>query len=205
MAKTVAELLVELKLIDKRIAKAHQSALFVGVQSGNKIPQGYKDLEEFKAKIKSSAQSVADLIERRNLIKSTIVLSNARTQVTIAGKGMSVAEAIERKTSIQYQKTTLQVMVDQFGKTTKAINAANADVKQRLDQLLAISVAKDSKTADEDTKMLTKTFMETNEVTLVDPLEILKVIEKLQVEIDEFESNVDLALSASNAVTQTEL
>ena len=55
-----------------------------------------------ESRAKADYQSIEALIKRRNAIKSAIVVSNATTKIEVAGVKMTVAEAIERKTSISY-------------------------------------------------------------------------------------------------------
>src|SRR5690554_4907003 len=100
MEMTITRGLSELKLINDRIQRKINDARFaVGNKNNNKKIDGMT-IEEFNKNAKSQYQSIQDLIERRKKIKSAIVDSNAKTVVTIAGKEMTVASAIERKESI---------------------------------------------------------------------------------------------------------
>src|SRR5690606_13391079 len=107
MTLSIAGALVELKLLDKRIEKATGNGLFVSYKLGQNVPKLFKNSEEMLTTIKASHQSVTALITRRNMIKSAIVVSNATTKVTIGDESMTVAEAIERKNSIYYDKALL--------------------------------------------------------------------------------------------------
>ena len=53
-------------------------------------------------------------------------------------------------------------------------------------------------------KALRKTYIENNTYDLVDPMDIAKIIEALDAEINEFNAEVDAALSVSNALTVIE-
>ena len=61
-----------------------------------------------------SYQSILDLLERRTRIKASIVKSNAVTIVTIDGKTYTVADALERKRNIGYEKGLLSQMKYQW-------------------------------------------------------------------------------------------
>ncbi len=105
MKLTITRALSELKLLDKRIRKEIEAAYFVaGVQKKKKIIGMYTK-EEFSSRSQGEVDSIQSMTERRKIIKSAIVNSNARTMVTIVGNTMAVAEAIERKTSIEYEET----------------------------------------------------------------------------------------------------
>jgi hypothetical protein len=51
----------------------------------------------------------------------------------------------------------------------------------------------------------TQTFLKNNGYSMEDPLQIEKLMENLDKEIDEFESEVDFVLSTSNATTTIEV
>lgn len=53
-------------------------------------------------------------------------------------------------------------------------------------------------------KALRKTYIENNKYDLIDPLDVASIMEKLENEINEFETEVDAALSVSNALTVIE-
>ena len=53
-------------------------------------------------------------------------------------------------------------------------------------------------------KGLRQTYIENNTYDLIDPLDITKVMEALDAEINEFNAEVDAALSVSNALTVIE-
>lgn len=53
-------------------------------------------------------------------------------------------------------------------------------------------------------KTLRQTYIDNNTYDLVDPMNIAKVMEKLDAEINEFNAEVDAALSCSNALTVIE-
>lgn len=204
MTLSVAGALVELKLLDKRIQKAMQTGLFVYFKQGNEVLGGYKSEDEVSTKIKSSHQSVRDLIDRRNKIKAAIVVSNATTKVTVGDYEMTVAEAIERKTSIQYDKNLLSYYRTQLANTLRTIDNHNADLENRADLMVQQYLGNDKSKATE-AQTIREGFVTSKQAKLIDAIDIKKQIEVLEDEIDTFESEVDLALSTSNAITQLEI
>lgn len=204
MTLSVAGALVELKLLDKRITKALQTGMFVYYKQGEEILGGWKSLDEVTTKIKSSNQSVRDLIDRRNKIKSAIVVSNATTKVIVGEQEMTVAEAIERKTSIQYDKNVLVHYRSQLANTLRTIDAHNLDVEKRADLMVQQYLGNDKSKASE-AQTLRDGFVNSKQAKLIDVIDIKTQIEKLENDIDAFESEVDLVLSTSNAITQLEI
>lgn len=136
MKLTVTRALTELKTLDARINRKIQEGVFIGFTTGRNPVRGYKNNEEFERDVKANYQSIQDLIKRRNIIKRTIVLSNANTYIEIAGKRMTVAEAIERKNSIQYEKELLKQMEKEYDYVISVHADETERVKEKLDELL---------------------------------------------------------------------
>lgn len=205
MKMSVTRALAELKLLDKRIHTVMNSAKFVDFSIGQKAVNGYASNKEYEDKVKSAYQSVKDLIKRRNDIKSAIVLSNAMTKVKIADKEYTVAEAIERKTSIQYEEQLMQKMKNEYTKVTNNINRKNEEVKEELNRKLDALYGREAKTKVDENNELVKSYRNDNEARMIDPLHIRSTYEKLEQEIDEFLSEVDFVLSTSNTLTEIEV
>ncbi|GED72527.1 hypothetical protein BRE01_62290 [Brevibacillus reuszeri] len=197
--------LSELKLLDKRIQKGINETTFITSAIGQKPVSGYTATKEYEQNTEKNHQSIVDLIKRRQIIKSQIVESNAKTKVTISSKSMTVAEAIERKTSIQYDKLLLEKMRRDYIHAVNQVESKNEEVQLRLDKLLEANFGKDSKVKDSEMDAISKPFKEQNEAKLVDPLKLKEKIDTLSKEIDEFESEVDFILSESNTITKIHL
>lgn len=204
---SVHEGLRELKTLDARIRRATNEVPYVNIAKGKDTLPGYASQDDYIEKVKSSNQSLQALKNRRAAIKAAIVASNAVTKVTVANAEMTVAEAIERKSSIEYDKLELSKLKSDHQNALYQLERKNGDLPNRLDNLLEAQFGKEAKTKqpDEIIAQTTKSFMETNEFKLVDPLGILARIEELTRSIEDFEDNVDTALSISNAITKIEV
>lgn len=204
---SITEALVELKLYDAKINKALSSTQFVGSKKKSENKVGVTDLDAFVALSKSGYQSVSDLIKNRAAIKSAVVQSNAVTKVEIAGKVYTVAEAIERKNSIEYDKDLLNEMKTQWANETLKVNRENQKVSAQVDKMLEASLGRDSdkKVSESDLATIHDAYHERNDWELVDPLGLYEKIQQLETEIDAFEADVDIRLSISNSVTYIEV
>lgn len=204
---SITEALNELKLYDSKINKAISSANFVGAakKSSDKIGSILKS--NYKSKAKASYQSITDLIANRNALKSAIVKSNATTEVVVNGKTMTVAEAIERKSSIDYENTLLETMQTQYKSATNTVDKENKRVDNKVDELLATLIGKDTdkKISAEDQEAIEKPYRAKNEFELVDELDIYDKILALQADIDGFLHEVDTRLTLANATTFIEI
>lgn len=199
---TIHAALGELKKLDQRIKKTTVDAKFIGYMknSAEKVVSTNLNEEEFKTAAIASHQSITDMIKERNAIKSAVTISNATTNVKIGDVDMTVAEAIEMKTSIQYKKELLKRMSDQYSSVIVSLNYKNEDMEENLDSQITALTGKDNKAiANLDGFM--EQYRAANGWKDVDPLGLKDKIDTLEKEIADFETNVDVALSTSNATT----
>ena len=201
----VTKALNELKLLDARINRAIVDGEFVATaKTAEKKVTPSVTKEEFTTSAISSYQSVLDLIERRSKIKSAIVSSNATTEVEVAGEKMTVAEAIERKTSIDYETKLLRVLKTQFGNAKSTAVTQNVLLEDRIDKYIEAMLGKEAKSKKDDFTEMIEPIRTANEYSLVDPLKIEEKINALSERIENFNSEVDAVLQVSNCVTWIE-
>ncbi len=194
--------LVELKNLDKRIQKA-QTKSFIGVQSGSQAPAGYPSVVVFAEEAKANLQSVRDLMERRNRIKSSITASNAVTIVRMEGREMTVAEAIDRRdTGLVYERQLLQTLREQLRQVEQTIETERQDVVRRADSHIEATYGSREKGNADEMEKSRRLFLERLEPNLIDPSNLRQVIAELDETIDTFETEVDFTLSESNTVTK---
>ena len=194
---SITRALVELKTLDKRIQKGIDTSVFVSYKG-----QFYQPAEGAK-EAASAYQSVNDLIERRKKIKSAIIKSNANTMVKICGMDMTVAEAIETKSSIKHKKNLLAVMKNQYGTACTTVEHVNSKVRKDLEN-------KSTRDADKEKQQMSleefsKTYVSLHGVELYDPIKLSQKIEQLENYITQFDQEVDYIMSEKNAVTMIEL
>lgn len=193
--------LSELKLLNKKIAdKTSRLEVATGVQKADDSVK-----ETFISTAKANIQSILDLIKRRNIIKSAIVQSNAATTVTVGSNSMTVAEAIERKTSIELEKGLNRRMREQYYSNKNGIEAHNQKAKatanEQVEKMLGTDTEGDKAV---QAKAIFDVSYDANKAELIAPEGIEALIEKDQDAIDEFENEVDFILSESNTKTMIE-
>ena len=205
MKMTITRALVELKTLTFRIEKAIDILTPIAVVTGKNAPRGFVSREEFERDTKSKFESASDLIKRRSVIKSAIVKANASTNVVIADKTMTIAEAIERKSSIALEKKLLQKLSSFYSNALKTQEQLDMKCQEQLHRLLEVNFGKDSKAKTEEIDAISKPYLENNAPKLIDPLDVKKKIEELENSITKFESEVDVVLSEANAKTEFEI
>ncbi|MGE7111588.1 hypothetical protein [Lysinibacillus sp. NPDC047702] len=197
--------LTELKMLNHRIEAATNevSTVLANRKSNSKI--NGVEIQEYEKQMQSSYDKVVGLIDYRNRIKSLVVESNARTTVTVGKEEMTVAEAIERKQSIHFEKKLLEAMQQQYRSAINMVAKENDALPAKLETYLINILGNKDKQSPEEVKLHTETFMKRNEFELIDPMNVKKKIEALSSRIEEFESEVDAVLSESNATTFIEV
>lgn len=204
MEMSIHQALSELKLLQKRIEDSISNAKFTGIIKGKeKNVKGTNKSEiNFKIESKAELESIKDLIKRRNEIKSKIVLSNATTEIMVGENEYTVAEAIERKASIEFEKGLLFKLNNQYRAALRDIESENLLVERQLEQQIAGIVGKDKDNNNMDlVNGLTKKYQEERKYRLVDGIGLEETIKELKKSIEDFESQVDFALSISNSLT----
>ena len=206
MNMTLARALAEIKLLNSKIEKNIDNLRLVATKTGKKdiINGSNERIEDFNVKAQSDYQSITDLIARRNLIKSKLTQANAVTYVTIGDKTYTIAEAIDRKNSIQIEKDLLLKMKQLLNNNIKIMNTANDKMEDNINKMVETKMGTDKSKSD-DIADLKRIFRESDTTTLVDPLNIQNKIDELEKSIEEFELNIDFTLSEANAINTIEI
>lgn len=194
---SITQALAQIKLIRKRIENVIDDGDFIRMKTKKSLFDG----ERYTVQAKGSYQSFTDLLTLYNKMKAAIVVSNATTTVNIAGKTYTVAEAVERKRSIEFEKDLLNRMRMQHVQVMKEYEAHQHAEQVRVERLLSVELGKDSKTSPETIRVLSESFLAENKAEIVDPLHLESLIKKMNDEIELFETTVDYTLSESNGRT----
>ena len=206
---TIHRALSELKLIDARIEKAINVVEPTGLMQKDKGVNGFYAKDEFEKDVKSKYQSVTDLIDRKNAIKSAIVKANGITTVIIGERNMTIADAINFKTVILVKKNLINALTKKHNSVKAKFTQENERINNVALENAKIMIGKQGddrvKPNDDDVKNIVDPFVKRNEVHLVDPLKVEELTEILQDEVNEFEAEVDAVLSEINAITKIKI
>jgi hypothetical protein len=193
--------LATIKTLDKRIEKSISNFVPLEIFLNGKLSQN-KTQDDFDKESKAEYQSIKAMVQERNRIKAAIIRANATTIVTINNVEMSVAEAIDRKSSISSDKSLLLKMRTELLINKNKVDKLNESAQTRLDQLIEKTLSKEStKIKGDEYESIAKPFMLRNEATIVDPLHLQTLIKIMDEDIENFEREVDIVLSESNAQT----
>lgn len=196
---SVADALVRVKTTKARIER-DRMAQFITISQQGRI-SGFRDIKAFRDSALSAAQGVSALMRNYAALKGAIVQSNAITQVTIGKETMTVAAAIERKTSIEQEQNLLALWTSQLNTAKRQVEQANAQVAAQAEkQAIAFFTNSADKTSAEYTKFVDD-YVRLNSAQIIDPLGLEELVKQLGQNIEDFLANVDLALTSSNVRT----
>ena len=194
--------LAEIKLYDKRIYDL-MNERFVRAEKVRYTKIDGVDRDQLEQTMKNNFQKLMAIMANRQKLKSAIAESNQRTMVTIGGIEMTVTDAIEQKNYLAVRQTVLSNLRSQFNRANAEVLSYENNFQSGLERYINASIRE---TANEELiASLTKSYKEINEVELINPCELHKVIDKMSKEISDFENEVDYVLSESNAVTIIEV
>lgn len=201
---TVHKALSELKILNDRIQREIDDIQFVLVNKHSNQKINGAPVKEYMEQTKEKYQSVTTLINRRNAIKRAVTRSNAVTIVDINGTEYTVAEAIDMKAvGVSHLRQLLQRMEYQFKQAQNLAERENGDrLDNRADEYMrSLYQNTDLKNMTDELKKVRENFITAQTVEILDPVKVTDEITKLRDKIDAFMSEVDSALSVSNALT----
>ena len=207
MQISITRALSELKVLQKRFDKEVSQLDVISVQHGLTLMKNSSvKPEDFSEKAKAQLQSVEDLQKRIHLIKTKIQQSNAITMVKIGTQEMTVLEAIIKKSLIENQKDLLARLKKQLILANDNFEAATVSNENKIAKQLEDATKNSTVKLDLEVEKQIKASVESlYPIKMIDPCKLSDKIKALEDEIEEFEANVDFALSESNALTQIEV
>lgn len=208
---TITRALVELKTLDDRINKAISLFRSVVVTKGRgerKVcPSILRSPAEVEANIKSSYQTIIDLIARRNKIKDAVQQSNATTLVKIKDVQMTVQQAIERKNSIKYDTALFERMRTDLASALSTVEQQQAKLTEQIEAAVATAYqgADRSKVTADQYAAVSCPRLDEHEPGTLDPLKVEDLLSSMSESINGFNAEVDFVLSESNARTKIDV
>lgn len=208
---TLHRVLSELKTIDSRINKATEELIPRAVKRGNILivngRNSNETINDFTDRVKADYQSVTDLIKRKFALKAALLKANSTTTVVIADKSYTIAEAIEMKSQATLRRSLITRMKRVNNSVDTTFDSTTTKVEDDFERLLAPQISGLTNKSDiaKVREEFRATYLKSNDVALVDPINSDEEAKRLENELDQFLVNVDSALSEINAITVVEI
>jgi len=204
---SITRALAEIKSLDDRITKATGQALYIAVTKGQgdrkTVHGNATSVAAVEEGIRANFARINDLIRRRKQIKSRIIASNAATTVVIGKQTMTVAEAIERKQSINLETGFHVAMRQQLLNATKTVDVLTTKLNEDIEKGITAAFGSDkTKVTPELYNSVADPRRKEFEPALLDPLNLTKCLDDMAATLQQFIDEVDFVLSESNALTK---
>ena len=206
---SITRALAEIKRLDDRIEKAITSEFVnvaVGRNENKRSTNRSETLQDTQSKIQSNRDTLTSMFDKRAKIKAAVVQSNAVTRITLGKEELSVAEAIEKKKSIDLKRRLSINLKQQLNRANELVKNLNEKLDQTIENNLATIYGNDKGKADASMyNAIAEPQKNQKEASLIDPIKIQKWIEELDEEISITDTELDFILSESNAKTEIEI
>lgn len=207
---SATEVLAETNLLPKKIEDAIRR-LDLDRLSKEVItsPKVKADDDDFVARARASYQSVNALFDRHLTLKRALIRFNSGADsnfkpintINVLGVDYTVAELLERKKTLDLYKTLLYKLEQINLKWEGELDRANREYQSKLEIFITNQQNALGQTKRDETKVVewTASFSPTNQPVRLDPIGLIKEIDRLREYIDSFSSKLDVALSRLNA------
>jgi hypothetical protein len=212
MRMTLTEALAKLKMYNKRVEKLTYELddgkflIDYVIGNNNKGQKTRMTAEELKQFAQSRIDKLNAVIKNRNKLKGVIAQTNAVTKVKVGDKEYTIVQAIERKNSLDIEKTILSILENQVAIIKNQVVKLNEQAQQKANEIVEAQVQSEVKNKKtEEIEALYNLIYEKNKAEILDPAKIEQIVEKMREDIETFEQNIDVALSIVNANTFIEV
>ena len=209
----VTQALDERDLLVKKIADKIEKASFTDVIKNNeeKVAEARVDKETFNKNASAAYQQIMDLIERFQRIDAAIVASNANTKITTSFGDFTVAGAISLRSRMKgigaydedadFERILKNKMEKEYNLRVQQADAKNKQLQNTAENMRLSILGKDTKVKDDKPLAVVEAYVKENTTELVDPLDIVSKIEKINEKRATLMSELDTQIKVSNATT----
>ena len=206
---SIHQAFANMKILKKRIPQKINTAIFINQKvASSKVLNGLP-ISTVEANMKQDYQSLKDDMALLAELTTKIQESNAKTLIKVGNTEYTILEALAIKNNIMdFKEDLLKEMNSQFVSISNTVQRSNDTLDDKADTFISETYkglsANELKT-NPDLKKEREEYITSRQKMLVDPLKLKNEIEVLSKEIDNFVSNIDAALSVSNAITTIDI
>ena len=207
MDMLITQALDERDLLAKKIRDAISSQDFISMRKKDAaIDYNNAPVEKITEDIRSTYQSITDMIKRYCMIIQKIAESNAVTKINVDGQEMSISAAIsivkDIKNGTYFEARLLNKFTNDYNKIADTIKRNNVIVDQNKQKLLGALLSKDSsKKPTQDDIDIVDRVNDKDYTEFIDPLGLTDLIDELRTRTSELQSKILSAIKISNATT----
>lgn len=163
------------------------------------------DTIEGKRQSQSNFDKVAALLSNLATLKAARNLKNATTKVTIAGVGMTIDEALAKKSANVYQLQFLNALRSQMNAGKLRVEQVQAQIEAKIAQQVTAASTGTKKATEEEIKVFRGMAERNTKVEVVTFDGLKGKIDEMANSLEQFATEVDYVLSEANATTKVEV
>ena len=214
MKMTLHRALAQRKTTKARITKEIRESTFIATTIGTSGKVKGTPVAEVEKNIQGSYDRVKALIS--NLHELSTAISRANNGIAedttnlhtidFAGQPATLSSILAAQEGLRFRKLLVEQMTEQLVEAKNQISRSEADIEKRCDQFLTSMGGGDkSKLLAADIDAYSKSFHQNNDMKLVDPLGLEKLIEQMKERNEALDVECDSKISEINALTQIEV
>lgn len=163
----------------------------------------FTNSKDAEAHYVGNLKSYTDMIDLRRKLKSAINLANSTTKVTIAGKELTIADALDLKNEVTLRQQVLASIRLQHLQHAQTVEADVPAQEARInEQVKATAGTSSDGAANKDVRdTYVKLDQDRRQLVLLDPNNLTAWIESESTEISNIIDEIDYVLSEVNAKT----
>ena len=208
------------KTTAERINEVLQSGKFIAIKQGNKNQVNGVSISSVEDGIKSNYQKIISLMSNYEKLKSALLSSNAGiiegtevARISVAGKEYSLSELIavsddiygNKKHRDAFKPRLLEALKQAYTQALAKVERQHLKVENDIKEYLSKATSTDKAMSTDDIKKRSEIFHQDGDYSLIDPLNLKEVIQKLEKEIIQFRHECDATMSEHNALTFVEI
>lgn len=193
-------IIAEIKAAEEKLQAIPRSVFVFTVPVDDQV-----NIDEGKRQSQSAYDSVAALLSNLATLKAARNKVNAVTEITIAGKKMTIDQALAKKSANVFQLSFLNTLRTQMNAGKAQVDQIQAAIENKIAQQVA-AASTGTKKASEDEIAVFRRLAERNtkkEVVVFDGLKAN--VDKMAADLEQFNIEVDYVLSEANATTKVDV
>lgn len=200
MEMSLHRIIAEIKSAEQKLAVV-SSGDFVFMAPADNT----QEIEEATKMSQSAFDKYNNLLSNLATLKAARNRANATTAVTIAGRKMTIDEALAQKAANAYRLLFLNTMRSQMTNGKTRVEAVQAQIETRIAQQVAAASQGTKKASDAEVEVFRSLAERNTKQKLVTFPGLTAKVEEIATFLEQFATEVDYVLSEANAMTKVEV
>ena len=200
MEMSLHRIIAEIKSAEQKLQGVSNGDFVFMAPADNQL-----EIEQAVKMSQSAFDKYNNLLSNLATLKAARNRANATTTVTIAGRKMTIDEALAQKAANVYRLSLLNTMRSQMTNGKARVDAVQAQIETRIAQQVAAASQGTKKASDAEVEVFRSLAERNTKQTLVAFPGLPTKVEEIATFLEQFATEVDYVLSEANATTKVEV